>query len=220
MARLVCLSGTGATGKTSVINEVLRIAPGRFTFMPSIVRGFYAANGIKNEVAFANETDPAKKFDFQGRLFQFYVSEVTRQLSECMTPWLIVDRAAFDHAAYSLHGAGSALTKEMFFQIQHGLEPFLALDPLVLLMPFPVMWNEAASDDGFRHRDFQKDLAVDAYIRKLATCEHELGTVIDAFGTNDSVSTRAATVLRYVDIAETRRITTHDVMVNGAEAHA
>lgn len=196
-ARLVCLSGTGATGKTAVIQALMQTHPERFTYFPSVTRAFYAANGIKNEIAFSTETDVAKKFDFQSRLYQFYCTELRKALDACTTPWLLADRAAFDHAAYTLYGAGESLTKERYFEVLKGLEDFIRLNPVVFLMPFPVHWDETASEDGFRARLFSKDLTIDSYIRKLASDLRGLGAEIitDLFGHSDTVDSRATALL-------------------------
>lgn len=169
MAKLIAFAGTGATGKTSVVNKCLELAPGLFTSWPSIVREFYALNGYKNELEFRQIADGKARIDFQRRLFQFYMERLRQALNECKTPFLIADRSAIDHAGYTIYGAGNDLTKELYNEVvQQWLPPFVDLDPYVFMMPFPVHWDEASSNDGFRDRTFQKDLCVDAYINKIA----------------------------------------------------
>lgn len=169
MTKLLAFAGTGATGKTSVVNKCLELAPGLFTVWPSIVREFYALNGYSNELEFRQIADGKMRIDFQRRLFQFYMERLKKTLSECKTPYLLADRSAIDHAGYTIYGAGTDLTKELYNEVvTEWLPPFVDLEPLVFLMPFPVHWDEATSNDGFRDRTFQKDLCVDAYINKIA----------------------------------------------------
>lgn len=169
MAKLIAFAGTGATGKTSVVNECIRRAPDMFTRWDSIVREFYALNGYANELEFRQIADGKTRIDFQRRLFQFYMERLRSELAKCQTPFLIADRSAIDHAGYTIYGAGNDLTKELYNEVvEQWLPPFIGVKPVVFLMPFPNHWDETASADGFRDRTFQKDLCVDAYINKIA----------------------------------------------------
>lgn len=177
MPQVICLSGTGATGKTSLVEEMLALRPDLFTFSPSIVRGFYAANGIENEIEFRKSlTTSAKRFDFQRRLMTHYLTVLSQLYFACKTPFLLLDRALLDHGGYTLQASGEDLTKDQYDEVMNMIyHRFLfAFQPLVYLLPFPVYWDESNSADGFRHRHFAKDLAVASFIQQFAHhAEHE-----------------------------------------------
>lgn len=199
--QLICLSGTGATGKTSLVNAVVKGTPHSFQPYGSVVREYYALKGVANEKVWVEEKRSfQERFEFQTGFFDFYMERLTDALDKCTHPFMLSERAAFDHAAYTLFGLGDDLTKEHYFEVRSRMQPFLDLCPLVVLMPFPVHFSEVNSDDGFRYRHFSKDLIIDAYIRKLA---YDLQTnyvdALDLLEGDLTISERASLLVSYVD---------------------
>lgn len=197
MSTLITFTGAGATGKTSLVNRLVELAPQRTVIHRSIVREFYAAMQVPNEAAFL-ALSPANRRGFQLQLYDHYLNALEHFVREVPQgkDIILCERSVFDHFAYTLYGTRELLQGEDFHRLWHGIRRFMALKPAVLYLPYPTPWDNAATaSDGFRAREVAKDTLVDAMICKLLsqcrTCWR--GTL-----NFESVDSRASQVIQTV----------------------
>lgn len=203
---LYCFSGAGATGKTTLVKELLEIAPGTH-YHASIVRSYYAANGIADEAAF-HKLDMDARARFQIGLLQHYMAELRRCLvwrgnkrESANVVRVVCDRSVFDHAAYMLYGSGELVSLDMWErQIEPIMTQFCQLNPIVFHLPYPTGWPEETATDGFRYRMFAKDFIVDSVIQRLLRERTETRMVEwHSLPTHYSARERARAVAEYID---------------------
>jgi hypothetical protein len=165
--KLFCLSGTGASGKTSIINHLTPfLKEAEVVFFPSVVRGFYVSHGISNEEEFYKLSKIERKA-FQIDLLSYYITSLESKLHETKALGLkgvIMDRAAYDHLGYTLCGCMEDMTAKDYEWVMGLVAHFENLNPLVMYLPFPTPWGYEAGADGFRYRAPAKDALVDATI--------------------------------------------------------
>lgn len=163
---LYCFAGAGATGKTTLAKELLLAAPDTH-YHQSIVRQYYAQNGIGSEADF-HTMDVDTRARFQIGLLRYYMVTLEAVLVRTTSPRVVCDRSVFDHVAYMLFGSGEMLSQNMWdAEIEPIMTEFCSLNPRVFHLPYPTGWPEETAVDGFRHRVFAKDYIVDSLIRRL-----------------------------------------------------
>lgn len=163
--QLICLSGAGGTGKTSVLAPLQRLLVGagkKVEVWPSVTRKFYASRKIAGEADFLVLSDQ-ERLKFQVDLYWFYVNGLILKMHETTADVVLADRAAFDHFAHIF--ATTKLTKWIVSDLSLGLDYFMELRPQVFYFGYPTPWLEKAAD-GFRAQDPGKDALIDAVIFK------------------------------------------------------
>lgn len=163
MAKLVCMTGAGGTGKTTVLKALKSLVP-RIEEHGSIVREFYASRGLTNEREFHRMT-AAERRDFQLDLFDYYVESLESAVKNAKSPVVVCDRSVFDHYAYTLYGTREQLNEDGLDRLEWGVARFKALNPDVYYFPYPAPWSYTLeTEDGFRAVEPAKDLIIDAVI--------------------------------------------------------
>ncbi len=165
MTQLITLSGAGATGKTSVVEELHRLMPDKSIIHRSIVREFYAQEGVANETEFLG-LPAGQRHEFQLALFNHYLMRIEEEARMCTRDVMLCERSVFDHFAYTLYGTRELLTADDLQTLWHGVRRFMALKPRTFYLPYPTPWDKDGAD-GFRAREVAKDTLVDAMIAKL-----------------------------------------------------
>jgi hypothetical protein len=159
----------------------------------SIVREFYAKQGVQSEVAFLAMPLEARH-TFQLDLYDYYLDALEAFVRETPQQVILCERSIFDHFAYTLYGTGALLTKANIDHLWHGVRRFIALKPTTFYLPYPTPWD-ACGEDGFRAREVAKDTLVDAVIAKLLSTSR---TVWQGTLPFDSVDARAKYVIKQV----------------------
>jgi hypothetical protein len=162
---LITFSGAGATGKTSIVEKLHSMMPGKSAIHRSIVREFYAKQGVPSEAAFLAMPQEAR-YTFQLDLFDYYLTALETFVRETTAEVVLCERSVFDHFAYTMYGTGSLLVAKDIQILHHGIRRFVALKPMVFYLPYPTPWDSQGAD-GFRARELAKDTLVDAMISKL-----------------------------------------------------
>lgn len=172
---LICLSGAGATGKTSVVNEFLKKlhnpkvpdADQRVVFHGSIVRAYYASQNVANEVEFLKLRPPQRK-TFQVGLIMYYMDQLEQfvYLSRSAGKNVVIcDRSLFDHVAYTIYGSSELIYDADLAELNKLIIRFKKLSPVVFYLPYPTPWDKDGGD-GFRVRLPGKDLIIDSLIQR------------------------------------------------------
>lgn len=164
----IFLCGTGATGKTWLAKRLEFHLHAKYS--ASVVRGFYAFKGIKDEKVYQETLSPEDKLAFQFELFDYYLQkteDAIRENKENGNYLTIFDRSPFDHLAYTLYNAGSLMHSDnlkRYQEYEQKAYAFLYRNSLALFyMPYPNP-NVEQVEDGFRKVDYTKDTIVDALI--------------------------------------------------------
>jgi hypothetical protein len=171
MVTLITLSGSGATGKTSVADRFAEVqaAIGKKVFIQrSIVRGFYEMEGVANEAAFLAKS-PSDRCRFQIKLMYYYYHTLLQRVESCTRDidFIICERALVDHFAYTLYGGRETVSTEILNEMREQLVRYYRLMPNIFYLPYPAPWNNSPTTvDGFRAREPAKDTIVDAVIFK------------------------------------------------------
>ena len=173
LPHLYCFAGSGATGKTSVVEALLKSkrAGSGTLYHPSIVRDYYASRGVANEASF-HLMGIRERAEFQIGLLRHYMIELRKCLvanaGRESVQRVVCDRSVFDHVAYMLYGSGELVTQAMWdTEIVPLMDDFRRLCLVIFHLPYPTGWPEESAVDGFRHRVFAKDFIVDSLIRRL-----------------------------------------------------
>mgnify|MGYP001171568144 CR=1 FL=1 len=174
LPHLYCFAGSGATGKTSVVEALLKSkrAGSGTLYHPSIVREYYASRGVAHEASF-HLMGIRERAEFQVGLLRHYMIELRKCLvsnaGRESVRRVVCDRSVFDHVAYMLYGSGELVTQAMWDdEIVPLIDDFRRLCPVIFHLPYPTGWPEESAVDGFRHRVFVKDFIVDSLIRRLS----------------------------------------------------
>jgi predicted ATPase len=153
MTHAVFLSGTGGTGKTTVLELLQKNLGSKLTVFPSIVREFYADQGIKDQKAFRALGEYQQR-NFQMTLMKFYMSRLEQAYAECRTPYMMSDRSIFDHIGYAICDCATNLRPEDFDFFEDCIARFEKLSPRVYYVPWPPKWK---TEDSFRDVSLGKD---------------------------------------------------------------
>lgn len=197
-AQLICFTGSGGTGKTTVLNQLAKFD--EITVFPSIVRKFYASSGMTDEKAFQT-LHPEQKVKFQKALITHYMMSLEGAIHDCKTDILVADRSITDHIAYAIVSGTGVMTQRDLDDLYGLYSRFLKLkpSPRLVYFPYPASWmRNGSTEDGFRHVDPIKDTMIDALVYKLVTNDaHRL--CADARMTqimrNENLYTRVSTIL-------------------------
>lgn len=165
MPRLICFCGVGGTGKTTVAQTLLARHPS-FLFKPSIVREFYASQGVTTEGAYL-AMPPKERFRFQLNLLRYYIDS-TKEAMKALDTYdvLVMDRSAHDHTAYCIYGYPDMSQAELTEVLEIGKESQRRLRPQLVYFPFPVPWQDAIAD-GFRATGVGKNYALAAIMKNI-----------------------------------------------------
>ena len=163
---LIGMCGVGGTGKTTAVNELLKLIPD-LAFQPSIVRRFYELRGVKSEVEYFRTMREDERLDFQVDLLDYYMRTTVEFVEAHPGQDVILDRTAFDHVAYAVY-SNPSMSLGRLYSIMAYAEHFGKLDPLVFRFPYPVPWTgTAAAEDGFRKTDVGKNWLVDCAMQRV-----------------------------------------------------
>jgi len=171
--RVCCLAGTGGTGKTTVVENLLEAYPRKFRFKPSIVRAFYKKAGIKREEDFFNGLSKYEQSDFQVSLMKYYMCTLNEEIQDVVSiapehrPHLLLDRSIYDHVAYWFVYCMTSLSEADIATVQVEIDTFKMWPTRIVYFPFPVGWDYANGADGFRFRSWGKDFVHDSVLRRL-----------------------------------------------------
>jgi AAA domain len=168
--KLVCFTGAGGTGKTSLVGGLADLlkAHGKNVFIhQSITREFYAIRGVSSETDFL-KMSPEDRHEFQMALFEYYNSKLVFFINSTDADsenYILSERSVFDHIAYTIYGSRESITSVDIAYMNIRTRDFLDLKPLVMYLPYPTPWDHLGAD-GFRAREVAKDTIIDALITK------------------------------------------------------
>ena len=186
--KILFLTGTAGTGKTSVFDEIKKKHPD-YTFRASITRGFYAYKGVTNEVEYFEKLTEKERRDFQLELFDFYIDETLRFIessaNEVMT---VIDRSPIDHLAYSLYSIPD-LSKGEYDILIVKLDNFFktlfdkGYEVRVYEFPYPTPWVNPNNEnsDGFRYDPFGKTYIIGSLMRREISNWHDRNRIYTMF---------------------------------------
>jgi hypothetical protein len=185
---IIFLSGVGATGKTSVVNEFQKNSPEYFT-MPSVTRLVYKKLGIASEKS-ALSMSSAEQITLQQAIFFTYLEEV-RKLVSCNSN-VLIDRSPIDHWSYFVSKnldklSGNSVESRKYKQLENLRETlsialleelnFKHCSLLLVKFPFPNSWNlkTVESSDGFRNDTNENNLVWDNELNRcIVNCRTKL----------------------------------------------
>lgn len=169
MKKILFLTGTAGTGKTSVINELKNILPEDSYIQSSITREYFKFKEIEHEAKMASYTEDQRK-QFQLDLFDFYLNYTTNKLTDNSCNMSVVDRSPIDHLSYILYNCPN-LTQPEYNIVINKLEHFfiklsdMQYNVTICEFEFPTPWlKQEDMNDGFRLAPFSKTLMT-AYIQ-------------------------------------------------------
>lgn len=179
--------GAGGTGKTSVVNAIRDLlGHDTVTLHGSIVRSFYAKEGLAGETAFV-AMPLADKLAFQTKFLAAYIDAFEHAAAACKTPILLADRSIYDHIGYVTFWGALAIDEAMWtFEIEALIARFLALQPHVVRFPMPHWWSARIAADGFRHNSYGKEWTLDALMHRLVGVYHPRHLRSEVMGEGDA----------------------------------
>ena len=158
--QLLCYSGSGGTGKSVVlaaVSDALAQSGVPHTIFPSVVRGYYAAQGLADQAAFKALPDD-RRHQFQLGLLDYYISSLTEHLATY--PCLVIcDRSPFDHYAYAIDGVHLSLVE--LAEIRAKASKF-AVDHIggIVFFPYPAPFSRDVDPDSFRLADPSQNMKI------------------------------------------------------------
>lgn len=187
MVRIIACCGAGGTGKTSVVTAIRDLlGPDTVTLHGSIVRAFYAQEGLAGESAFV-AMDLHDKLAFQFKFLKAYIAAFEQAVEDCPTPILLADRSIYDHIAYVTYWGSLAIDESMWsFQIEALIARFLGLQPHVVRFPMPHWWSARIAADGFRYNSYGKEWTLDALMHRLVGVYHPLPLASEVLAEGDA----------------------------------
>lgn len=162
---LVCFAGSGATGKTTLVNALEKKLTGAVVHR-SITREYYASAGVLSEADFL-AMSPADRMSFQLELYNYFLKTLEERVAalkvERKSTIMLSERSVFDHYAYTLYGSRELVGGAEMHTLDEGVLRFKRLRPLIMYLPYPVPWASAGLD-GFRAQEPAKDSIIDAVV--------------------------------------------------------
>ena len=179
------MTGAGATGKSSVIDELKTLSEKSF-FQSSITRGFYKSKNIENEIVLQSYTEQEKK-QFQFDMLDYYLTYTLEQLSLNKDKDCFIDRSPIDYLAWTLYVSPN-LTNVEYSNLIKSINNFFIkcceiFKTHICEFPYPAPWQTKTthSSDGFRYDPFGKNLVISSIIKdeinKLLTFNSELRSI-------------------------------------------
>lgn len=170
---LVCLSSTGGTGKTTVMEGVRNVCGKNnmpVAFMPSVMREFYALQGMESEYDYL-KLSVKEKNSFEIEKIKFYELKINEFVGSCDEPIIVSDRSVVDFLAYGLVQLApmqlSPTRSDITNAAMVAIGVWRAVSKVdIITLPYPTPWI-AQTDDGFRAIDTVKDEAVHACILNI-----------------------------------------------------
>ena len=164
MKTILILTGTGGTGKTTIIEQLKNMAKqnefamdSSTVFIGSPTRSFYEKEGIQNEAELESKDDEFKS-NFQLNLFNYSIDHYASLYLNSTSSMLVSDRCPIDMLAYTLLRSQATMSAAQYEECMGKLIGFFRTisDHNVFLaeLGYPVPWN---SEDGFRSTGFVKD---------------------------------------------------------------
>ena len=167
---LVCLSSTGGTGKTTVMDGVRNVCKKNnlpVAFMPSVMREFYALQGMESEYDYL-KLSVKEKNSFEIEKIKFYELKINEFVGSCDEPIIVSDRSVVDFLAYGLVQLApmqlSPTRSDITNAAMVAIGVWRAVSKVdIITLPYPTPWV-TQTNDGFRAVDMVKDEAVHACI--------------------------------------------------------
>lgn len=160
---LICFTGAGATGKTTILNEITKKLD--LVALPSVVREFFKQKGVSS-VADCLSRNKAWQFDFQCKLFDHFLMCIDKIVAKNPRKIVISDRSPFDHYAYCVMANDTPLVKIQ--ELHKKLELFLLKYKSISIFfyfKYPTNWSNEQTD-GFRYIPGGINITIDALIYK------------------------------------------------------
>lgn len=171
---IILLTGTGRTGKTSVVQSLLEKFESRgkdVEFIPSIVRGHMQSYNVFSEGDFYKQPNTLQN-EIQDTLFNAYMNNLTRLVKEdTKDKTYILDRSPFDHLSYmeyvaNQNGIDNPNIKSYASSAQ---ELILSSDSRTFYFPWPCPWTDSEEHDPFRYFVREKEIFVNSQIINYLT---------------------------------------------------
>lgn len=164
MKTILILTGTGGTGKTTIIEELKLLAKenqfamdSTTVFIGSPTRSFYQKEGMENETELESKDDQFK-CDFQLRLFDYSIDHYASEYLNSTSSMLISDRCPIDMLAYTLLRSQTTMNEGRYQECINKLLDFFKLisenNVFLAELAYPAPW---CSEDGFRSTAFVKN---------------------------------------------------------------
>lgn len=163
---IIMFTGTGRTGKTVVVNNLVKRGEANdvpIVAIPSVVRGYMQSQGLTSEADFyALEFKERKRV--QIGLIEEYFTNLDRVIAnEQKDHFYLFDRAPFDHFGYA---AFNGLTVEEREKFRSRCHHYLIHHCRRLIhFPWPCPWTNEKDSDAFRHYDKEKEEFVSSFIK-------------------------------------------------------
>ena len=120
MKTILILTGTGGTGKTTIINELKLLAKenqfamdSSTVFIGSPTRSFFEKEGVENEAQLETKDDEFKT-QFQLRLFDYSIDHYASLYLNSTSNMLISDRCPIDMLAYTLLRSQATMDRQQY----------------------------------------------------------------------------------------------------------
>ena len=186
---VIAFCGTGGTGKT----ETMQALSAMFTehgikhiIQPSIVRGYYASQGLTCEADY-KVLSVDKRIEFQEGLFKHFIATLDETIVNNPGVKILCDRSAFDHFAYRIYGGPISL--DTYYDYQDALIAYTHNVRLLVYFPFPVSFTQEKATDNFRDGSTQYNLIISSLMHRLTSQLTAYGRRIDVL--DDTVDNRA-----------------------------
>ena len=162
---IIMFAGTGRTGKTVVVNELIKKAQENNKVaiaIPSVVRGYMQSQGLDSEKAFY-DLSQADRTRVQKGLIEEYFLNLDRVIeNQIPDEMYIFDRSPFDHFGYAAYNNLSLEDRAHFRQKCHNY--LIHHCKRLIHFPWPCPWTNNKDSDAFRHYDEDKERFVSTFI--------------------------------------------------------
>ena len=165
--RFFACCGAGSSGKTVVIAPLTKRLEGcgfKVAYLQSVVRGFYAQKGVKDQAAFF-ELPVMDRREFQFELLDYYISSAVEFIDNNKDAIILSDRSPFDHLAYvidSTHDLTLAEYHELYGKACEFSAKYIGG---LMYFPWPAHFSKDKDDDPFRVAHPHQNLKIDGMMR-------------------------------------------------------
>jgi energy-coupling factor transporter ATP-binding protein EcfA2 len=211
MKKIIFLSGSAGTGKSSVLESMKNILPDSTYYQSSITRSYYKLKGVSSEIEMINSFTEDEKRKFHFEYLDYYIEYTKDKIINSNSTYCVIDRSPLDILAWTIYGCPS-LTKDQFNRISFKISKFFTdikqVNNKVFLYSFPLFsfgvylpWLKDRIDnnstDGFRYDPFGKNFLIDGILsnlQKLFTTQFILQTSY-----TDNIESRAKKIISFVN---------------------
>jgi hypothetical protein len=153
----IFFTGTGGTGKTSVLDILAQKFP-NLKVLPSPARRVHKQFGIteRDQINLSHE----RVFELQKEIFRVKYEEDMRPGG------VISDRTLLCNYAYALQRSHTQISWPLLAEWEGCVEETLHTYDLLVYFPFPTPWTEEATDDGFRRTSYATWYGHDVILRQ------------------------------------------------------